>query len=554
MKVNKIQLHATLAQLAFLSKVDKVFGSNIHAPTNNVGTWEKGSSSYFLMMHPTNKLSEEEERDFIRELTTKMWPYLLPPKSQALYRIKSERLGLLGIVLDIVNNVNSFGEMNAVCNGPLRKKFTALLRSQDFPSGGKKPPQSFMTSEANYEEDPPSPPTLKSNRKLKRSMWKRVDEGQDPNIEKQSGLTEDLLRLSWPPGVAWDYIERHKVFWNWKGAGQGTVIFVVDSGCDSRNPEFRSTKFRDWIFAGPSPLEEPRDDYYGPHDPDKAASRKFHGTGVTSKAVGLSTGVAQNAEVVIVNVLTGGTRGSQPGAGVWYMNLDALVKMHEYIEKHKLSGRCVINISTAHADLRNHRATTNLLWYAALTKQVLDSIVDRLDCYLIVAAGNERPKTPITSYPQKLIPRMNQDRVALVGAHDASLRNLFQIHSDVQLSALGDRIPLAKGYSMADEPKFEQQNSIPILHLDSPAGIASAEPSRSVREAAPIVAGLVANLISIGKENPLRYLKAVSKTPPDADSPRIVWNGIYPDQWPITLRPPQPAPPKEERKNEKKDN
>ncbi|EPS36994.1 hypothetical protein H072_9454 [Dactylellina haptotyla CBS 200.50] len=298
--------------------------------------------------------------------------------------------------------------------------------------------------------------------------------------------------------------------------------------------EFRNTHFRDWIFVGPSVLEEPRDDPFSfDFNKDEKGQKLSHGTSVTSKIVGENLGFAQKSEVVVVNIARGDSRGSDNVGNKQYLFLDGLVKVHDYVKKHGLSGQCVINMSLEFwmpaLDLLESYDGFGAI-YGPLIKFLLNNITDKLNCYVVVAAGNGEPSEPITANPPSFGGELNPKKFVVVAGHETeSEQNYYQIADFVRISAPAEDIKCAKGYLVTEKHKNTYATVGGEFNTLSGTSFAT-----------PVVSALNASFISIGYSDPVDHLYAISETPLSGvvpGAPRLAFIGINTDQWPIEFRP-----------------
>ncbi|EPS38914.1 hypothetical protein H072_7317 [Dactylellina haptotyla CBS 200.50] len=371
-----------------------------------LGTWEKGYLSYWVILDINIRTSPANDDKFVSDLKAEIRPFLLPPKDHAIYEIKTPALGLLSLVIDTPGNVNSDAGIRAAC-----QKFASLHKIKRVIPASVVPsrvgtwdrisPLLAAHRVRTSNTIGPTPTGTSLGRAIKRQVVDEVAEGQDPNIRSQTNALDSSILLSLPPGVTWDQMWR--ISWNWKNAGEGVTVFSLDSGCDKRHPEFKNTKFRDWLYPGPDTLDEPRDEFTHIIDTKLPSLDSFgsHGTAVTAKIVGEKTGVAQNAEVVIVGDTTGSSRGVDSIGHRQYMYLDALTKIHDYVEKHRIYGKCIINIASGwwqqyYDVLENYEEFTQI--YGDLISHLFKRLTIRYSCYLVLAAGNGKPNVSPDSY------------------------------------------------------------------------------------------------------------------------------------------------------------
>ncbi|KAF3184205.1 hypothetical protein TWF225_008278 [Orbilia oligospora] len=449
-----------------------------------IGTWEKNYKTYWVGLNGayTKTASKREEVAFLRAFRNRIEDYLLPPQQFTIYEMRSEFLGLVGLVVDTPASLPAEEEIKAAVYVLSRRWKTEF------------------------------------NIKFRRDN--RGGDGKDSNIEQRDNAPHDLVSLSTPPGVSAKQMQG--IFWQWKNPGDGVTVYVMDTGCDSRHPEFKNTKFQDWIFPGPETLEEPRD------DSDLPESNDFHGTPVTAKIVGEKTGVAQNAIVVVANIIAGNAR--QGFGHDLYKAHDCLLKIYDHVKENNPGGtaKCVINISYGWIPL-DHLKSIDARWAAAIelhSRYIFTELVN-LGCYFVMASGNSgKEVTTDLIFAHAADPKLMGNTV-VVGGHDFDLRNVYDYGGIVTISAEARNLIVARGYPMSMTPSYgEGWDSSSTWKVGHGTSFAS-----------PVVAGLLATFLSFGLGDPVRLLHTFAKKPPYPGQAKIAFNGIYADQWPKSLRP-----------------
>ncbi|KAK6506267.1 hypothetical protein TWF506_011185 [Arthrobotrys conoides] len=481
-----------------------------------IGTWEKNYKSYWVGLNGayTKTARKWEEAAFLRDFRSHVEDILLPPEQFAIYEMRSEFLGLMGLVIDTPASLDAEEEISEAVHA-LSRRWTSFYM-----------PCLFMLKEdeGGINEHTDTSESQSSTRKRSfRTQFRRDNrgvDGKDKNIERRDNAPHELVSLSTPPGVSAD--QMRGIFWQWKNPGDGVTVYVMDTGCDSRHPEFKNTKFQDWIFPGPKTLEEPRD------DSDLPESNDYHGTPVTAKIVGEKTGVAHNATVVVANIIAGNSR--QGFGHDLYKAHDCLLKIYDHVKRNNPNGhaKCVINISYGWIPL-DHLRSINVKWASAIelhSRYIFNELV-KLGCYFAIASGNSGEE--ITSdllFAHDADPKLMGNMV-VVGGHDFELRNVYDYGDIVRISVEARNLIMARGYPMAITPKYDEgwdsSNTWRVGHGTS--------------FASPVVAGLLATFLSYGLGDPVRLLYTFAKKSPYPSQAKIAFNGIYADQWPKSLRP-----------------
>ncbi|KAF3319439.1 hypothetical protein TWF173_000068 [Orbilia oligospora] len=379
--------------IAFVSTVWIAFHL-IHsavATLPKIGTWEKNYKTYWVGLNGayTKTASKREEVAFLRAFRNRIEDYLLPPQQFTIYEMKSEFLGLVGLVVDTPASLPAEEEIKAAVYA-LSRRWTSFYMPCLFM---QKEDEGGLDGDTEAPEPQDSTSKWSSISKFRRDN--RGSDGKDSNIEQRDNAPHDLVSLSTPPGVSAKQMQG--IFWQWKNPGDGVTVYVMDTGCDSRHPEFKNTNFQDWIFPGPETLEEPRD------DSDLPESNDFHGTPVTAKIVGEKTGVAQNATVVVANIIAGNAR--QGFGHDLYKSHDCLLKIYDHVKKNNPGG------------IAKCEVTTDLIFAHAADPKLMGNIV-------------------------------------VVGGHDFDLRNVYDYGGIVTISAEARNLIVARGYSMSMTPSY----------------------------------------------------------------------------------------------------
>ncbi|KAK6532329.1 hypothetical protein TWF281_006519 [Arthrobotrys megalospora] len=288
-----------------------------------------------------------------------------------------------------------------------------------------------------------------------RSRYKRNGdgnelEGQDPNIEDVQNAFPDMVRLSLPPGVEYD---KFMPAWRWKDAGKGVKVYVIDSGCDTRHPEFNEANFEDWIYAAHDTLEEPRD-YYTFNEGGPETMVKSHGTTVVSKIIGKRVGVAPKADIIMVQ--TAPTTQHENYAGFTVVNSWLKTYDHVVDNRQKRNGKYCVVTSAVSVGFAERLEPI----YHAIFRHVVRSL-GKMGCFVVVSAGNnvDDPDnlgySPLDAYPQLIAGDPEIEKIKnfiVVGGHSRSFKNLFQSSPFVKISAQGVGVATVLDLNMDEDP------------------------------------------------------------------------------------------------------
>ncbi|KAF3902517.1 Oryzin [Orbilia brochopaga] len=164
-----------------------------------------------------------------------------------------------------------------------------------------------------------------------------------------------------------------------KTPGKGVVVYVIDTGLDLDHPEFEHANIQDWINTGHLPGD------YGEYI---AAKDVQHGTAITGKIAGKKTGIAQDAEIVVVPHLQG------DGVRNWWTVFEALLKTRDHIRAHNAHRACIINMAVIISAYGGPYAENSLFYKLAI--EALASISELGNTVQVYSAGNRKGET-ITS-------------------------------------------------------------------------------------------------------------------------------------------------------------
>ncbi|KAK6522408.1 hypothetical protein TWF281_002970 [Arthrobotrys megalospora] len=526
-----------------------------------IGTLHQyGHSWYFMLM-----LESRLDTTFHREFLAALEEIALPPKGKNVYKSESQYLGVVGFSVEMEPASGYLiGTVYKEFERHIRIYFKTILDEPgwkfrpgpDHPSWLEESPDNqHQTQRRNIrsrqngaipDESGDSKyliPRAKSA--VEHPEWPE-DNGPEPEVEaiKSPEDNFDLYVLSQPPGVVVE--ELRKELWNYKNAGAGQVVYIIDTGFDLSHPELRQTKFGDWIDVGPFPLGETMDrDETNSFHAETFLSYEYvnHGTGIMSKIVGRETGVAQNAEVVVVP--TSDWKGE---GGAHTPIIDALIKVYDHIRTNNHDKNCIVNLSiSTPLDELDYWAyiDDSGAWSAELLKENIkylyeDLVVTTLslgNVVFVVAAGNQDPDVPINSLPAVLAEeRLLQDRLVVVGGYDPYTgRNSRQQSEFVKIWAPAESVNCACPWYMAGPNEYQLERQLCLLSGTSLA--------------APLVSGVILSLLSAGMsiDDVVPYIYEQAH-PRVAHGPKVLYNGIpiekWPEEsWPDWYRKGKPTPP-----------
>ncbi|KAK6501190.1 hypothetical protein TWF481_009035 [Arthrobotrys musiformis] len=542
-----------------------------------VGTWENGwlEVLYFFPSPETlkqNGITPKIFRDRLVKFMTLVYPELLPPRktsytplgSSALDEIFALRLKL-SVTRETANwkvqdeIAEDFGdillepatlliaapvipptppgsptpESKSPPNSPRKQRLARNLRrrSRDFVSNG------FTSTNVTDpflipKDDADNTTRGQEYNTTNDNQYRESQQGSDvhkragqssesePEVERGPKKSfDDACQLGVPPGFEWDDELKPRT-WRWKDAGKGVQIYVIDTGCDTRHPEFENAKKRfKWLFPTIESLREVGDTIALD---EKERPNYGHGTQVIAKIVGENIGVSRSADITIVK-----TEVTSPerlrGSPTTSASLNAWIMVLDAIAQRRAAGDlqyCVVQYSGGHPPPSHTPGASDYIM-----KRIIKAI-GSLNCYVVVAAGNvhqdqenlRRPNPP-TSYPHVLAGDPDlAGTLVVVGGHDPEGYNMYQYDKFTKISAQAQSVVSVKTFPFGPHPQGRWSSMLSYCSGTS--------------FSAPVVSGLLANFISQGYKDPLGYLLAISKAPLRRGEPRRAFNGIYPDMYP----------------------
>ncbi|KAK6346079.1 hypothetical protein TWF730_010412 [Orbilia blumenaviensis] len=451
---------------------------------------------------------------------------LTPPYKYSIYEIKSNTLGTLSFVVNVVRQPNNLYYTPVIkIGGKFPGKFLAIqppfavyeetknedlkishldLRSAiDRQFGGHIAQQNSRRSPGSRTSflKPRFPQLKRRGSGIRRVSQhrKRIDpgitasfsdHGQIEKVRFGRRLRTEMVQISQPTGVLSEQLGNN--FFRWADGGKGVVVFVLDAGCDPQHP-----------------IES-------------------HGTAVVGKVVGEMTGFAQGAEVVVASLYSGTEEDLY--ANTVFQMVDVLTQVYDYVIEHNLARRCVINMSVGYGD-DLEESTPGYGWFVTLSQYLISQLTD-IGCYIITASGN-KGTGPVNDFPALHALSQHQtlkDRIVVVGGVDSSLKNRYQVSPFVRVAAPAIGIPCAFGYNQGYEPYSaaspEDLNPYKFLRAFSGTSFAT-----------PVVSALIACFISLGYKKPIDVLyflaenREITDRPTPAGAPALVYSGITVAHW-----------------------
>ncbi|EGX42947.1 hypothetical protein AOL_s00215g896 [Orbilia oligospora ATCC 24927] len=506
--------------------------------TSKIGTLDQYIEIYYAILKKEYRMDMEYKKLLLE------WAehYALEPRQKNIYATEHESFGLLAMSISVGPNQTATStkgklplEIKAGLTG-YQRIFGDAVHPQGEPFHEDPPPwlRFGPADHDGYYLDRPKRVWLKKKvegmvsdaEDLKRNS-KRVSQSPvEGSIVDEIFL--DLQVISQPPGTGIEDLQGN--FWNFKNRGDEQLVYVVDTGCDMDHPEVSDIRFRkDWIFAGAAfPSDEKIDSH--------SAFNYKHGTAVTGRVAGKHTGVAQDAEIVIVKTSDG--RGSL----VYDTTIDALLKVYSDIQKNH-PRNCIVNYSAGwyNPPKKLYGSESVLkefgLRFHALAYEILSGIAKLENAILVAAAGNGEAGTPVDIYPAMFggIPEL-QDRFVVVGGYDPESGLVANSWADyIRVVAPSVSVNVAGFYidgELAIPPKGYLQ---PPTELQKKLQLENAD---GTSFACPTVAGVIATLLGAGVPlvEVVPYLYSLAY-PRVKNGPNVVYNGIKIHRWPQSLWP-----------------
>ncbi|KDN70193.1 hypothetical protein CSUB01_07856 [Colletotrichum sublineola] len=338
------------------------------------------------------------------------------------------------------------------------------------------------------------------------------------NIVLQRRALDELKVISQPKGAK---LAGLPGFGYSREAGRGITIYVIDSGANPTNKEWRGMGGTHRFMYGPESLQVESD-------------FMNHGSCVASKAAGPMYGTAKNANLVMVKLSYKLTLSTM---------YDAIVEVRNDIEKNRLRGKAIINISF----LLNVEDPKGQSEAVKGLRTLLVGLMAN-DVVVVTGSGNERARglENVNQYPALF--GSTTDIIVVGGVNNDGTRAAFSQGTGNQLTVSAPGfVTCASGEGPGSENKFGTSYSSPTV-----AGVIAVWLSQDIYQARLRVPGRVAaNVKAMVKEFAYPRIPA---------GPPVVWNGVDPRSRTCqaagpgcgATTGPRPAPPSSPRKIPKK--
>ncbi|KAI9761037.1 MAG: serine/threonine protein kinase [Chaenotheca gracillima] len=268
------------------------------------------------------------------------------------------------------------------------------------------------------------------------------NEGSD-DLQKRASYVHqhnpvwELRELSIPPNV--DFFVSDYVYDS--SAGEGSTIYVVDSGANTSNEDFANMPGnKDWFYVPAGPEEEQAD--HLKNDP------VGHGSCVISKAAGAKYGVAKKADIGIIKLNKGVDGQFAFYASSGFAALNAILV--DIPKKGRKKNVVVISWGVPYAQIESHQRKV----YQGLMAELV-----QLGVVVVIAAGNraettpnvdEFPATLASALPLIVVGAVNEDGHTSIESQGGPLVSIMGSGVDITCaSGSGNGRKLASGTSFS---------------------------------------------------------------------------------------------------------
>ncbi|KAJ5403999.1 hypothetical protein N7509_003870 [Penicillium cosmopolitanum] len=194
----------------------------------------------------------------------------------------------------------------------------------------------------------------------------------------QKGAPDHLKFVSQPSGSPYDTAGKEAGYNYFDSAGEGTRVYIVDSGLAQDHEEFNEVQGDiGWIYGRP-------DSQAAENDFD---DKRAHGTCMASCAVGRKDGVAKKASLTAVRVY-------REDDLAFERLIDALAQVYDDIIKRNLQGKAVISMSIGQFSITTDAYKDYMAAVEDAMAALTNGVIDGLDGAVVVAAGQDNTLAP----------------------------------------------------------------------------------------------------------------------------------------------------------------
>ncbi|KAK6362354.1 hypothetical protein TWF730_006048 [Orbilia blumenaviensis] len=355
---------------------------------SKIGTLDQYSETYYSTIKAEYRKDEKFKNNAIR------WAESIAaaPRERNVYTTESETLGFLAISITVDPKQRSATRERVPLAVNQGFGFYRRIFSDDlYPALFKYRPPQWLQVKPAAPDNPQKPlgikgrvgkwgqePTAKVFERNARILSKTPIESKAVN-----DIFLDMKTISQPPRTSHQDLQGR--FWNYKRPGNGQVVYVIDTGCDLDHPEVADIKFRkDWIDGGAGfPSGEVTD--------FNDALNVKHGTAVVGRVAGKHTGVAHDAEVVVVKMI------NSRGVITLETIMNSFVKVYDDIVKNP-ERNCIVNFSAGWFTAAEYGWDGTINDQTAFDKAfntlalyIFMAFADLPNAIILVSAGNESP-------------------------------------------------------------------------------------------------------------------------------------------------------------------
>ncbi|KAJ6263555.1 ATP-dependent RNA helicase DRS1 [Drechslerella dactyloides] len=246
-----------------------------------------------------------------------------------------------------------------------------------------------------------------------------------------------------------------------KSAGKGSVVVFIDTGINTKHPEFKKIQRGQIIVYFSTPGPPPADRM----DKDMDGSLRFsHGTAVAGLVLGDQTGIANQAEGVMITALDRDGFSSEP------LYLSALATLYALLTTRLKDKVVIVNISlSAGYFMRTDSISKEI---QEMMKEMWQ-MIEELDNVVITAASGVTEAGKDDAYPFSFPAREaingKSKNMIVVGGVDREGNPIYQNHTKIDVYAPAYRAKIASniGYQLSAGTSFVE-NAHPRIHPKNP--------------------------------------------------------------------------------------
>ncbi|KAK6532092.1 hypothetical protein TWF694_003254 [Orbilia ellipsospora] len=459
-----------------------------------------------------NEVELQKLREALKEIAA-------PPKKLTVYEMKSDTLGTWLIIVDTLYRDDEMASKEFPKNFAYMMAGPKFLKTAPHVAG---PEPYWESSQYEIHHHAVDLDTSVSNLRRRADEDPNKDPGDAPTVNPGDLSLEnhiiaipssypELVAISQPPGVNLDELEGN--YYTYGSAGNGVIVYVIDTGCDTNHWDLSLQGFNDedWLFPGPMPSDEKSDEDITSEgytlDEVYEEHEGYHGTSVAGKLLGIATGVAPSAQLVVVKRQTG------RNDATFLTVLDCLLKIYDHFLRKRNSGRRVrggiINMSFEQ-EYYGIREPFNSIFYTAYVQLLV--LFKGLGIYVVNGAGNT--KGYIVDGTPAILKEDFQGQIEnliVVGGVDTITKDNIYQADDLGLNLVNIYAPANK--------------------LVCPVGGNKHIIREGTSFATALTSGLLATFIGAGIEDPSQTMLNFAIENSNDEGLPILWNGLRKQDW-----------------------